>query len=135
MDKPDAAWDFLGLKLRPQGRKPVLEARFGQQVFPEFWQLPPPALGVQGQTLARELHRAGHEVAIRGAPVHVAEGIVADVVHAAEHEAGLPVNLAIQIDAPLADALVEVGGNNELRSHGWGDPTGARRCWRPRNRW
>ena len=37
VDQPDTAVDFIGLELCPQGFKPVLEARLGQQIFPEVW--------------------------------------------------------------------------------------------------
>lgn len=75
MDQPNAAPYLILLELGPKRFEPVVEARLGQQVFPEVRQLDPPALLVHGQTLAAELNRAGDEVAIRGTPVLVAERI------------------------------------------------------------
>ena len=99
MDEPDAAPDFIGRELGPERFKPVAEARLGQQVFAEVSQLDPPAFGIQCQALAAELDRAHEEIAITGAPVFVAERVVADVVHAAEDQAVLSVNLPVQVNA------------------------------------
>jgi len=108
VDEPDAVPDFIGRELRPQGFKSVVEAWFGKQVFPEVWQFNPSAFGIQRQSFAAELNRAGDEVAIGSAPVFVSEWIVPDVVHAAKHQAVLPVNLAVQVHAqPLRRQIIE----------------------------
>ena len=60
------------------------------------------------QTLPAELLGAGDVAAVADAPVLVAEGVVADPVHAAEDQPFLPVDSPVQVDAqPLGLKVVE----------------------------
>ena len=77
-------------------------------ILPQVRQSDPPALPIQSQPLAAEPDRAGHEIAVRRAPVFVPERVIPDVVHAAKHETGLPVDLFIQVHAqPAVRQIVE----------------------------
>lgn len=99
VDEPDAAADFIGGQLRSQRFEPVAEARFGPQILPQVGELGPAALRVHGPALAAELDGAGDEIAIGRAPVLVAERVVPNAVHPAEHKAILPVDLSVEVDA------------------------------------
>ena len=99
MNEPDTASNFLGRELLSQGFHPFRKAGLGQEVFPQIGQLNPPAFAVQRQPLATELDRAGYEVVVGSAPMLVAKRVIPDVIHPAEYEAVLPMNLAIQVHA------------------------------------
>lgn len=70
-----------------------------KKMFAEVCQLYPLTVFINRQSLAAELHRVLHELAIAHAPVFVAKRIVSDLSHPAERETTLAMHMTVHVYA------------------------------------